>query len=148
MHTTRRRHGWHNGSAQPCHTRAHARTLVGWAGLRIEPCGTRACRSRAQVREIWLSSEDTGAWGRDIGSSLPELLAALVAELPPDARTLLRVVSRANTSHKLISTACQAAAPCLAGLFAIEARVTSCLRVLPMPASDASYGPYAAPARP
>lgn len=36
-----------------------------------------------QVREIWLSSEDTGAYGRDIGTSLPQLLRALVEVLPP-----------------------------------------------------------------
>lgn len=30
-----------------------------------------------QVREIWLSSEDTGAYGRDVGSSLPNLLDVL-----------------------------------------------------------------------
>lgn len=44
-----------------------------------------------QVREVWLSSEDTGAYGRDIGSSLPELLDRLIAVLPPDGRTMLRV---------------------------------------------------------
>jgi len=33
------------------------------------------------VTEIWLTSEDTGTYGRDIGSSLPELLWAVVAEL-------------------------------------------------------------------
>lgn len=43
------------------------------------------------MREIWLSSEDTGAWGRDIGSSLPELLCALVAVLPAEGRTMLRI---------------------------------------------------------
>ncbi|KAL1324881.1 hypothetical protein HN51_034999 [Arachis hypogaea] len=43
------------------------------------------------VREIWLSSEDTGAYGRDIGVNLPTLLNALVAELPPDASTMLRI---------------------------------------------------------
>lgn len=48
-------------------------------------------RCALQVREIWLSSEDTGAYGRDIGSSLPELLRALVAVLPPDGRVMLRV---------------------------------------------------------
>ena len=36
-----------------------------------------------QVREIWLSSEDTGAYGRDIGASLPALLRSLVEVLPP-----------------------------------------------------------------
>ncbi len=40
---------------------------------------------------MWLSSEDTGAYGRDIGSSLPELLDRLIAVLPPDGRTMLRV---------------------------------------------------------
>lgn len=44
-----------------------------------------------QVREVWLSSEDTGAYGRDIGTSLPALLTACVAVLPPDGRTMLRV---------------------------------------------------------
>uniref|UniRef100_A0A1D1YPZ1 Threonylcarbamoyladenosine tRNA methylthiotransferase n=1 Tax=Anthurium amnicola TaxID=1678845 RepID=A0A1D1YPZ1_9ARAE len=43
------------------------------------------------VKEIWLSSEDTGAYGRDIGVNLPTLLNAIVAELPPDRTTMLRV---------------------------------------------------------
>lgn len=44
-----------------------------------------------QVREVWLSSEDTGAYGRDIGASLPELLRQCVKVLPEDGRTMLRV---------------------------------------------------------
>ncbi|KAJ4842050.1 hypothetical protein Tsubulata_037966 [Turnera subulata] len=43
------------------------------------------------VKEIWLSSEDTGAYGRDIGVNLPILLNAIVAELPPDSSTMLRI---------------------------------------------------------
>jgi threonylcarbamoyladenosine tRNA methylthiotransferase CDKAL1 len=43
------------------------------------------------VREIWLSSEDTGAYGRDIGTSLPELLSKLQEVLPSDGTTMLRV---------------------------------------------------------
>ncbi|CAA0827795.1 Methylthiotransferase [Striga hermonthica] len=43
------------------------------------------------IREIWLSSEDTGAYGRDIGVSLPILLNSLVAELPSDGSTMLRI---------------------------------------------------------
>ncbi|TKY68061.1 Threonylcarbamoyladenosine tRNA methylthiotransferase [Spatholobus suberectus] len=43
------------------------------------------------VKEIWLSSEDTGAYGHDIGVNLPSLLNALVAELPADASTMLRI---------------------------------------------------------
>lgn len=34
------------------------------------------------VCEIWLTSEDTGTYGRDIGSSLPELLWQLVEVIP------------------------------------------------------------------
>ena len=34
------------------------------------------------VVEIWLTSEDTGAYGRDIGSSMPELLSALLDRMP------------------------------------------------------------------
>uniref|UniRef100_A0A0E0KQU9 Threonylcarbamoyladenosine tRNA methylthiotransferase n=1 Tax=Oryza punctata TaxID=4537 RepID=A0A0E0KQU9_ORYPU len=43
------------------------------------------------VREIWLSSEDTGAYGRDIGTNLPNLLNAIVAELPANRSTMLRI---------------------------------------------------------
>ncbi len=55
--------------------------------------GPGCCSKRVawQVREIWLSSEDTGAYGRDLGTSLPELLRALVAALPADGRTMLRI---------------------------------------------------------
>lgn len=43
------------------------------------------------VKEIWLSSEDTGAYGRDIGVNLPMLLNAIVAVLPSDGSTMLRI---------------------------------------------------------
>lgn len=43
------------------------------------------------VKELWLSSEDTGAYGRDIEANLPILLNAIVAELPPDGSTMLRI---------------------------------------------------------
>lgn len=43
------------------------------------------------VKEIWLSSEDTGAYGRDIGVNLPILLNAIVAVLPTDGSTMLRI---------------------------------------------------------
>ncbi len=41
------------------------------------------------VKEIWLTSEDTGAYGRDIGTSLPELCIRIVRELPGDC--MLRI---------------------------------------------------------
>ena len=34
-----------------------------------------------QVRELWLSSEDTGAYGRDLGTPLPLLLTELTGVL-------------------------------------------------------------------
>ena len=34
------------------------------------------------VKEIWLTSEDTGAYGRDIGTSLPELVRGLLKVVP------------------------------------------------------------------
>ncbi|KAH7316064.1 hypothetical protein KP509_21G077000 [Ceratopteris richardii] len=43
------------------------------------------------VKEIWLSSEDTGAYGRDIQTNLPTLLHSLVAELPLDGSIMLRI---------------------------------------------------------
>lgn len=43
------------------------------------------------VKEIWLSSEDTGAYGRDIGVNLPILLNAIVSGLPSDGSTMLRI---------------------------------------------------------
>lgn len=41
------------------------------------------------VSEIWLTSEDTGAYGRDIGTNIVELLILLVKHLPKDK--ILRV---------------------------------------------------------
>ena len=45
----------------------------------------------AQVREIWLSSEDTGAWGLDLGTSIPALLDRLTDELPAQGHAVLRL---------------------------------------------------------
>ncbi|CAH1970901.1 unnamed protein product [Acanthoscelides obtectus] len=41
------------------------------------------------VVEIWLTSEDTGTYGRDIGTSLPELLWKLVEVIPEGCRLRL-----------------------------------------------------------
>uniref|UniRef100_A0A7S4DHF9 Threonylcarbamoyladenosine tRNA methylthiotransferase n=1 Tax=Lotharella globosa TaxID=91324 RepID=A0A7S4DHF9_9EUKA len=38
---------------------------------------------REGVREIWLTSEDTGTYGRDIGYSLPRLMQDLIDVTPP-----------------------------------------------------------------
>jgi threonylcarbamoyladenosine tRNA methylthiotransferase CDKAL1 len=41
------------------------------------------------VKEIWMTSEDTGAYGRDIGTSLPAMLDLVIAALPEG--TMLRL---------------------------------------------------------
>lgn len=41
------------------------------------------------VCEVWLTSEDTGAYGRDIGVTLPELLWRLVEVIPEGCRLRL-----------------------------------------------------------
>ena len=41
------------------------------------------------VVEIWLTSEDLGAYGRDIGVTLPQLLWQLVEVIPEGARLRL-----------------------------------------------------------
>eukprot|EP00347_Sterkiella_histriomuscorum_P012403 403368709 len=75
------------GSCTYCKTR-HARGKLG----SYDP---NAIVERARtaieegVMEIWLTSEDTGAYGRDIGTSLPELLKSLIAVMPK--HTMLRV---------------------------------------------------------
>ena len=43
------------------------------------------------VSEIWLSSEDTGAWGIDRGMTIANLLEAIVNELPSDRSVMLRL---------------------------------------------------------
>ncbi|CAI5467871.1 unnamed protein product [Closterium sp. Yama58-4] len=77
------------GACTYCKTK-HARGHLGSYPLPVLVDRVRAAVAEG-VREIWLSSEDTGAYGRDIGSDLPSLLSALVASLPPDGRCMLRV---------------------------------------------------------
>ncbi|KAF6159326.1 hypothetical protein GIB67_032097 [Kingdonia uniflora] len=43
------------------------------------------------VMEIWISSEDTRAYGRDIGVNFPILLKAIVTELPSDRNTIFLI---------------------------------------------------------
>eukprot|EP00850_Spirogloea_muscicola_P004552 SM000019S05096 [mRNA] locus=s19:890270:893256:+ [translate_table: standard] len=77
------------GACTYCKTK-HARGHLG-----SYPVATLVERVRAVVAEgvaeVWLSSEDTGAYGIDIGADLPTLLHALAAELPQDRRCMLRV---------------------------------------------------------
>lgn len=75
------------GSCTYCKTR-HARGKLG----SYDPTAIvdRVKQAVAEgVLEIWLTSEDTGAYGRDIGTSLPELLRSIISVMP--APTMLRV---------------------------------------------------------
>lgn len=51
----------------------------------------------AGVREVWLTAQDTGAYGLDLGSSLPELLQAVVA-VPGDFKVRVGMM---NPNHAL-----------------------------------------------
>ncbi|KAG6425183.1 hypothetical protein SASPL_115609 [Salvia splendens] len=77
------------GACTYCKTK-HARGHLG--SYKVDSLAGRVRAVVADgVKEIWLSSEDTGAYGRDIGANLPILLNALVAELPSDGSTMLRI---------------------------------------------------------
>ncbi|XP_022201011.1 threonylcarbamoyladenosine tRNA methylthiotransferase isoform X1 [Nilaparvata lugens] len=65
-----------------CKTK-HARGDLG--SYKPEEIVERARQSFSEgVCELWLTSEDTGTYGRDIGSSLPELLWKVIEVIPPN----------------------------------------------------------------
>ncbi|KAH9401220.1 Threonylcarbamoyladenosine tRNA methylthiotransferase [Tyrophagus putrescentiae] len=67
-----------------CKTK-HARGKLG--SYRPEEIVSRAVAAFAEgVRELWITSEDTGAYGRDIGTNLPALLNELVKVIPSGCR--------------------------------------------------------------
>jgi len=78
------------GACTYCKTK-HARGELGSYAAEALVKRARDAVADPFVREIWLSSEDTGAWGRDLGSSIPELLREMLAVLPDDGTTMLRV---------------------------------------------------------
>mmetsp|Transcript_38917 Transcript_38917/g.110147 ORF Transcript_38917/g.110147 Transcript_38917/m.110147 type:complete len:352 (+) Transcript_38917:232-1287(+) len=78
------------GACTYCKTK-HARGELGSYALEVLEQRIKVAARDPEVLEVWLSSEDTGAYGRDIGSSLPELLRALISQLPKDGQTMLRI---------------------------------------------------------
>jgi len=68
------------GSCTYCKTR-HARGKLGSydPNAIVERAKTAIAEG---VMEIWLTSEDTGAYGRDIGTNLPDLLKSIIAVMP------------------------------------------------------------------
>ena len=76
------------GACTYCKTRQARGKLGSYA---LEAIVSRAEEVIAEgVSEIWLSSEDTGAYGRDIGTNIVHLLNALIAILP-EKGVILRV---------------------------------------------------------
>lgn len=70
-----------------CKTK-HARGELG--SYPVEEIVNRASEAFTEgVKEIWLTSEDTGAYGRDIDTDLPTLLRALIEVIPDNCRLRL-----------------------------------------------------------
>jgi threonylcarbamoyladenosine tRNA methylthiotransferase CDKAL1 len=70
------------GSCTYCKTK-HARGKLG--SYEVDAI-VKACLRAAKegVREIWLTSEDTGAYGRDINTDLPTLMMEILKVIPDD----------------------------------------------------------------
>jgi len=75
------------GSCTYCKTR-QARGKLGSYALEAIVSRARKAIVEDAVAEIWLSSEDTGAYGRDIGTDIGQLLKSLISILPTGAGVL------------------------------------------------------------
>lgn len=70
------------GSCTYCKTK-HARGKLGSYEVEaIVRSITKA--SKEGVKEVWLTSEDTGAYGRDINTDLPDLMMEILRSIPED----------------------------------------------------------------
>ena len=77
------------GACTYCKTK-HARGELG--SYAPEALAARVATAVAEgVTEIWLSSEDTGAYGIDLGTDVTRLFRDLVKELPEDGSCMLRL---------------------------------------------------------
>lgn len=73
----------------------YCKTVHARGRLQSYPLGALVERARAAVadgvRELWLTSEDLGAYGRDIGTDAPTLLRALLERALPPSGVMVRV---------------------------------------------------------
>lgn len=73
----------------------YCKTVHARGRLASYPLGDVLARARRAVaegcRELWLTSEDTGAYGRDLGTDMPTMLRALLDHALPDDGVRLRV---------------------------------------------------------
>ena len=81
------------GACAYCQTRAARGELKSYPAEDIVHHARKALEEG--VREIWLTAQDTGAWGLDTDSSLPELISAILA-ISGDFRVRLGM---ANPNH-------------------------------------------------
>jgi hypothetical protein len=63
------------------------------------------CAAQEGVTEVWLSSEDTGAYGRDLSTSLTALLDALTRELPRGVMLRVGMTNPPYILHQLEAVA-------------------------------------------
>mmetsp|Transcript_12150 Transcript_12150/g.15747 ORF Transcript_12150/g.15747 Transcript_12150/m.15747 type:complete len:487 (+) Transcript_12150:61-1521(+) len=80
------------GSCTYCKTK-HARGKLGSYTLEALETRIKNVLQEGEVREIWLASEDTGAYGRDLGTNIAELLKRLckTVEQYGSEETMLRL---------------------------------------------------------
>ena len=78
------------GACTYCKTR-HARGKLGSYKKHDLIQRIRTVVDEREVTEIWLSSEDTGAYGIDLGITIADLLQDVVKVLPDDQSVMLRV---------------------------------------------------------
>lgn len=85
------------GACTYCKT-VHARGRLGSYSLDALAARLKTALSEG-VAEIWLTSEDTGAYGRDIGSSMPELMETLLEGAHAQPHLLTPTFSRSVSRH-------------------------------------------------
>ena len=70
------------GSCTYCKTKQARGKLVSYLPEAIIKACKKAWNNGA--KEIWITSEDTGVYGRDIGTNLPNLMIKILKDIPPD----------------------------------------------------------------
>jgi MiaB-like tRNA modifying enzyme len=87
------------GECSYCKTRFARGKLFSYDSCAIKKQFEDAVADGAGVKEIWLTSQDCGAYGKDINSSLPEMLNELLSvKMSPDIRIRLGMI---NPNHAL-----------------------------------------------
>ena len=70
------------GSCTYCKTKQARGKLISYPIKQIVEACKRAWKNNA--KELWITSEDTGVYGRDIGTNLPNLMVEILKYVPKD----------------------------------------------------------------